>query len=443
MINIIAVDSLRTLPITAVYGSKLIFYYLIAALVYFIPVALVAAELATGWPKTGGLYIWVREAFGRRTGFITIWCLWIYNIVWFPTILAFISSAIAYLFAPSLAQDKWFIYATITVIFWLATFLNFHGMKVSSLISTLGAILGTLLPMAVIILLALWWVYAGKPVQIEFSLQEMLPHSFKLSQLSLLIGLLFGLVGMEMSAVHAGDVANPQRDYPKALLYSTIIILSSLVLSALAVSLVVPKAKLSLVTGLFDGFSLFFKAYHLSFLMPVMVGLVILGGFSGVSAWVLGPAKGLMVAASDGSLPVFLQKKNAKGVPTRLLLMQAGLFTLLSASFVFFDSVSESYWFLSALTAQLAMLTYVLMFAAAFMLRLRRPEVVRAFKVPGGLVCLGLLCGIGMITCLAAILIGFVAPEELHIAHRQTFSLSLLSGMVIFLASGWLLTKKK
>ncbi len=188
---------------------------------------------------------------------------------------------------------------------------------------------------------------------------------------------------------------------------------------------------------------MFFKAYHLSLMMPVMVGLVILGGFSGVSTWVIGPVKGLMVAAHDGSLPSFLQKKNAKGVPTRLLLAQAALFTLLSASFVFFDTVSESYWFLSALTAQLAMLTYVLMFAAAFILRLKQPQVKRAFKVPGGLGFLALLCGIGIFTCLGAILIGFVPPEELHIAHQQAFSMSLLVGVIIFIVSGWLLSKRK
>src|SRR6478672_5976935 len=92
MINIIAVDSLRTLPISAKLGMSLIFYYVIAALIFFIPVALVAAELATAFPNTGGIYVWVREAFGKRVGFITIWLQWIYNVVWYPTILAFIAA---------------------------------------------------------------------------------------------------------------------------------------------------------------------------------------------------------------------------------------------------------------------------------------------------------------------------------------------------------------
>src|SRR3990167_3223412 len=96
MINIIAVDSLRTLAITAELGFSLVFYYLIAALAFFIPAALVAEELATAYPNTGGIYIWVREAFGIRVAFITSWMQWIYNVVWYPTMLAFIAGTIAY-----------------------------------------------------------------------------------------------------------------------------------------------------------------------------------------------------------------------------------------------------------------------------------------------------------------------------------------------------------
>src|SRR5262245_25822142 len=100
MINVIAVDSLRSLPFSATYGFSLIFYYLLAAICFFFPVALVAAELATGWPNKGGIYVWVREAFGERWGFLVIWLQWIYNVVWYPTILAFIAGTIAYLFDP-------------------------------------------------------------------------------------------------------------------------------------------------------------------------------------------------------------------------------------------------------------------------------------------------------------------------------------------------------
>ena len=86
MINVIAVDSLRSLPFSAEYGFSLVFFYILAAITFFFPTALVAAELATGWPNKGGIYVWVREAFGERWGFLVIWLQWIYNVVWYPTI---------------------------------------------------------------------------------------------------------------------------------------------------------------------------------------------------------------------------------------------------------------------------------------------------------------------------------------------------------------------
>src|SRR5688572_11097399 len=132
MINVIAVDSLRTLPISATLGFSLVSYYLLAAFAFFIPIALVAAELATAYPNTGGLYVWVREAFGKRAGFITIWLQWIYNVVWYPTILAFIAATFSYLIAPQLANNKFYLLGSGVCLFWLFTLLNCFGMKLSS-----------------------------------------------------------------------------------------------------------------------------------------------------------------------------------------------------------------------------------------------------------------------------------------------------------------------
>src|SRR3990167_8333144 len=87
MINVIAVDSIRTLPFAAQFGFSLLFYYILAAIFFFVPIALIAAELGTGWPKKGGLYVWVREAFGLKWALIAIWLNWVYNLAWYPTIM--------------------------------------------------------------------------------------------------------------------------------------------------------------------------------------------------------------------------------------------------------------------------------------------------------------------------------------------------------------------
>lgn len=151
MINIIAVSSLRGLPFSAVYGFSLVFYFLLAGVTFFLPAAFVSAELATTWPDKGGVYVWVREAFGEFWGFFIIWVQWVYNIVWYPTILAFMAGTLAFLFNPSLVESKLYMISVILLVFWAATFLNWFGMRLTSLVSTLSAIIGTLFPMLFII----------------------------------------------------------------------------------------------------------------------------------------------------------------------------------------------------------------------------------------------------------------------------------------------------
>lgn len=428
MINIIAVDSLRTLPISAEYGFSLIFFYVLAAVVFFVPVALIAAELATGWPQTGGLYVWVKEAFGKTAGFMVIWMQWVYNIVWYPTILAFITSAFAYLISPELAANKFYLFVTVLVLFWLTTLLNLFGMRVSSFISMLGALFGTLFPIILIIGLALYWYCFDYPIAISMDWQSLFPKDINLPSLVLFTGILFGLVGMEMSAIHAGDVESPQRDYPRALLYSTIIIFLTLMLGSLAVAMVVPQEKLSLVTGLIDAFVLFFTAFSMKWMIPLVVLMMILGGLSSVSAWVLGPSKGLLVAAEDGCLPEIFFRVNHYGAPATILLAQAGVFTLLSSVFVFSENINTSYWMLSALTEQLSMAVYVLMFVAAICLRKFKPEVKRGFTIPGGDWVLNSVACLGLLTCLIALALGFIPPSHIEVKAVWRYEAFLIFG---------------
>ncbi len=441
MINVIAVDSLRTLPISAKLGLPLISYYLLAAFAFFIPVALVAAELATAYPNTGGVYVWVREAFGRRAGFITIWLQWIYNIVWYPTILAFIAATIAYLFSPELANNKFYLLATIVGLFWLFTFLNCFGMKVSSIVSIIGASLGTLVPMIGIIILGALWIAQGHPLAISHE-SSWLPDFSTLGNLSLFSAVLFSLLGMEMSATHAEEVKNPQRDYPRALFLSTIIIFATLVFGSLAIVIVVPNGQLSVVSGLIDAYAFFFNAYHLPWMTFLTAILIIIGGLSGVSAWIIGPTKGLLVAARDGSLPQAFAKINRHGAPVAILITQGVIFTALSSVFILLDSINAAYWILSDLCAQMSLIVYVFMFAAAIRLRYTKPNHSGAYKIPGGKWGIWTVAGTGLLCCLVAILIGFVPPTQILVGNVMFFEGFLVGGLLLFALVPWLLAKK-
>lgn len=441
MINVIAVDSLRTLPISAKLGLSLVSYYVIAALAFFIPVALVAAELATAYPNTGGIYVWVREAFGKRAGFITIWLQWIYNVVWYPTILAFIAATLSYLIAPELSNNKFYLLGTVLGLFWLFTLLNCFGMKVSSIVSIIGASIGTVLPMLIIIFLAALWAIQGKPMAVDYP-STILPNFESLGNLSLFAVVLFGLIGMEMSAVHAEEVKNPQRDYPRALLYSTFIIISTLSLGSLAIVIVVPNNSLSVVSGLIDAYSVFFNAYHIPWMTSIIAVLIILGGLSGVSAWIIGPTKGLLVSAQDGSLPERFARTNKYGAPTTILFTQAIIVSILSTVFILLPSINAAYWVLSDLSAQMALLVYIIMFAAAIKLRYSKPDQPRGYTIPGGNKVMWLVSGMGIFCCVSAMIVGFAPPSQIPIGNVFVFESLLISGLILFVLIPWAVAKK-
>lgn len=441
MINIIAVDSLRNLAITAEYGFSLVFFYVIGTLCFFIPIALVAAELSTAWPHIGGLYVWVKQAFGRRWGLVAIWLVWIYNIVWFPTILAFLAATFAYLVEPQLATHKSYMLIWILSVFWIATLLNCFGMKVSGWVSTIGAIVGTLMPMLIIIVLAIVWLVQGHHAQIEFTVSSLIPKIHSFNDLAFFVAVLFSLLGIEMSAIHAEDVKNPQRDYPRALTISGLIIVGSLIFASLAIAIVIPHNEISLVSGLIDAFDAFFQKFNLTWMSPIIIGMIIIGGIGSVSAWIIGPTKGLLAAADDGCLPSLFKYTSEKGAPIALLIIQALIFTILCFLFLLMPTVNSFYWVLSALTAQLAMIAYLFMFATAIRLRYSHPETPRVYTIPGGKLGIWITACLGIISCVFVIVIGFFPPSSIIIDNMLIYEAILFGGIIIFIALPLLLYK--
>lgn len=431
MINIIAVDSIRALPISAQYGFSLVFYYLIGAIFFFIPSALVSAELGTGWPETGGIYVWVREAFGKKVALVTIWLNWAYNLAWYPTILALIAGTSAYIFNPEMASNKLYIVSITLLVFWLATYANCHGMRISSWISSLSAVLGTLFPMLLIIILGICWVSTGHPSQISFSWESFFPQKDTVNDLAFFSSILFGLLGLEMVATHAAEMKNPIKDYPKATLISVGIILTSLILSSLSIAVVVPSNNISLVVGILQAFSLFWNAFSIPWMTPITAILIILGALGGVSAWVIGPTKGIMVAGKDKLLPRFLEKTNKHGVPTHTLLIQAVIVTLLCITYILMPTVNSSFWLLSIITAQLALVVYIVFFAAAVKLHYHKKEVKRYFKIPGKNTGIWIVCLSGILISFFAICVGFIPPQDINIVNIFYYESLLIGGMIV------------
>ncbi|MCA0403786.1 MAG: APC family permease [Proteobacteria bacterium] len=439
-----AIDSIRNLPATALFGSSLIFFFIFSAIIFLIPVGLVAAELASTWSEEeGGVYSWVKHAFGDTMAFFTIWLQWINTMVWYPTILSFIAGTLAYLINPELAQNKYYIMAVIIITFWSLTFLGLAGLKASATFAGICAVVGMIVPMAFIILLAVIWLAQGHPIAVDLSFNKLIPHWGDGQSWLSLTAIMTSFLGMELAAVHVRNVDKPQTNFPKAILLSAFLILTTMILGSLAIAFVLPTEKINLVEGVMQAFTNFFEAYHMTWLMPVIVVLLLLGSLGSMVNWIISPAKGLLLAADNGFLPHWLYRLNKKGIASRILLLQATLVTLLCGGFMLLPTINSIYWLFTALSTELYILMYVFMFVAAWRLKSKFAHLPRYFKIPGGKLGYYFVCLLGLIGCTITLIVGFIPPESTVEGAANHFRIIFASGILIMIFPAYLLHLRK
>ncbi|MBK8048038.1 MAG: amino acid permease [Anaerolineales bacterium] len=437
IMNIVAVVSLRGLPAEAEYGLSSIFYYVFAAIVFLIPVSLVAAEMAAAWPQKGGVYRWVGEAFGTRLGFLAIWLLWIESTIWFPTVLTFAAVSLAFI-GPSqtwdtaLSANKWYVFVVCLVVYWGATLVNLRGMSAGARLSKWGGLIGTIVPAAILIIFGIVWLLTGHPSQMPIAAKDLFPDLTKINNLVLASSIFLFYAGMEMSAVHVKDIDNPTKNYPKAIFLASGATVAIFVLGTLAIGFVVPQQQINLTQSLLVAYDDFFKAFGLGFLSPVIAIMLAIGVLAGVSTWIAGPSKGLLAVGQSGFLPPFMQKTNKAGIQVNILLIQGVLVTLLTLLFVVLPSVQAVYQILSQLTVMLYLIMYMLMFAAGIWLRVREPNQPRPYRIPGGKIGMFIIAGVGFAGAVLAYVLSFFPPGQIAVGSTTTWIAMLAAGNIFF-----------
>lgn len=448
-----AVISLRGLPMMAKEGLSMVFYILFSAVLFLIPASLVAAELGGAFSQRGGgVYTWVREAFGSRWGFTAIWLQWIQNVVWYPTVLGFAAGALAYLIAdPALADNGLFTGSVILICYWLATLLTLAGSTIAAKVTKYGFLLGTVLPGVLIILLGLYWLDQGNPLVFlqpgaasgGGAHARLFPHITGLGSVAFLAGIILLFAGVEVHAVHANQLKNPARDFPLSMFLSALIILVLFTLGSLAVAAVLPAQEISLTAGLMQAFKHLLVKFHIEFLSPVIGLLVAFGAIGGVMSWVGGPSKGLLETAQQGEIPPFMAKLNHNGVQVSILIIQGVIVSVLGALYFIMDNVSVAFFVLSAMTITLYLVMYILMYAAAIKLRFSQPDLPRSYKVPGGRFGMCLVAGVGLLGVCFALLVGFFPPSNLPVGSPVLYVGLVAGGMVVFIGLPLLINSLK
>ena len=436
IMNVTAVVSLRGLAAEAEYGLTSAFYYLFAAVVFLIPTAMVAAELAAMFSdKQGGVFRWVGEAFGARAGFLAIFLQWIQSTIWYPTVLTFGAVSIAFIGMDqqhdmALASNKLFTIAIVLAIYWVATMVALRGLKWVGKISKWGGMIGTIIPAGLLIVLGIIYLATGGHNHMDMT-QSFFPKLDHFDNLVLASSIFLFYAGMEMMGIHVMEVENPARNYPKAIIIGSLMTVSIFILGTFSLGLIIPANEINLTQSLLIGFDRYLQYLHLSWASPVIAVALMFGVLAGVLTWVAGPSRGIFTVGKAGYLPPFFQRTNKAGVQRNILLVQGAIVTCLALLFVVMPSVQSFYQILSQLTVLLYLIMYMLMFSAAIALRYKLKDAPRPFRLGRGNGLMWLLAAVGFCGSLLAFVLSFVPPAQIATGSKTVWYSVLIIGAIV------------
>ncbi|MBU1726841.1 MAG: APC family permease, partial [Candidatus Omnitrophica bacterium] len=263
---------------------------------------------------------------------------------------------------------------------------------------------------------------------------RLFPHITGLNNIAFLSGVLLLFAGVEVHAVSANRMARPQVQYPLALLLTSVIVFVLFTLGAFAIAAIMPYNDINVESGLLQTFQKVFDQIKMPWGVSLVGILVMFGALASVASWIVGPSRGLLKTAQDGLLPAFWAKTNAQGIQVNILLVQAFIVTFLSGIYFITKNVSVAFFLISAMTITLYLIMYGLMYAAGIYLRYKRSDMVRKFRVPGGMFGMWFVGLVGIAGVLFSFIVAFFPPSQLPVGNPMQYVLLVVGGTVIFSA---------
>lgn len=441
MFNFLALTALMVLtvyeyPTFATAKLHSLFFVILFGIFWFLPLSLVCAEMASvkGWEE-GGVYGWVSNALGEKWGFAAIFFEWFQSTVGFVTMSYFILGAFAYIFNwPALNENPLIKFIGVLVIFWSLTLLQLSGTKKTAQLDQIGFIAGILFPSIFFLILALIYIFKGGTLQIKFGWNEFIPNFTQLSTLVVASSFILAFGGIEASAPHVNELKNPSKNYPLVILILTILTIFLDGAGGLSVATVVPQKDLSLSAGVVQAFKslLLNLDSSLNWLVKIMAFLIAFGVISEVGSWIIGPSKGMYVAAQKGLMPKIFRKLNRHDVPVPILILQ-GIIVSIWDAVLTFGGGSDNVSFLAAvsLTVVIYLLCYILIFTSYFSLVYKYPHKERSYNAVKSKAGKTILATFGLLLSIFAFLISFVTPSSLPKSQGHIYQVVLIGSFLI------------
>jgi amino acid transporter len=436
-INVAAILGTRWLSTAAQMGPSSLVLWLLAVLLFFVPCGLTVMELSSRHPGEGGIYLWSKTAFGEWHGFISGWTYWVNNVFYFPSLLLFLAGSFLFIGGADwlgLGDSNYYNVAFSLTLIWLVIVINVIGIERGKWIANIGAI-GTGAIFVLLVVTGIWsWAQHGSAT--EFSVPSLVPEFNNFTSLTFFATMTFAFAGMELAPAMAGEIKDPARSIPKAMIVSGLIIAAIYILGTAFVMVAIPVGDINVITGIPQTFAAIGERLPLPGLGVIGAILIVISSTGGLGAWVTGVARIPYVIGIDRYLPEALGRTHPKyGTPHVALVTQGVVVSLIIIAISTEPSIQEGYIILLDLSIILYFIPFLYMFAALPVLRRKaNGNNAGVSLVPFGALGPWLFGGLGFATTLLSVVLAFIPPDGT--SNPALFVLKITAATLLFAGVG-------
>ena len=433
LFTVCAILVMDTLAPSAAIGPSSISWWLITLVLFFIPYGLITAELGTTYPEQGGLYVWIKNAFGERWAARTTWLYWINVALWMPSVYILFAGMFAQLFFPDMGL--WPQIGIGIVMTWITVWIGTMTLETGKWIPNIGAIIKALI-MVVIGVGA--FIYAGHHgVANDLSLKNLLPEWG--AGLAFLPVIVYNFMGFELMSGASGEMKNPGKDIPRAIITSGALIAVFYLLGTVGILMALPLDQLGLVSGIIDTLKILLGETGVGGAVVIVLGVAALYSFmANMVTWTMGANRTAAEAAKEQELPaIFGREHPVHKTPVGSFILTGIVSTVVMVLYGFMAGTAEDlFWTLFAFSSMVFLLPYLALFPAFLKLRKINPNIERPYKVPGGKVFATILAVICELFIIQAVVLFVYVPGQ---PMDWAFAGPVLIGVVLTLIVGEIL----
>lgn len=440
LFTVCAILVMDTLAPSAAIGPSSISWWLITLVLFFIPYGLITAELGTTYPEQGGLYVWIKNAFGEKWAARTTWLYWINVALWMPSVYILFAGMFSQLFFPEMSL--WMQIGIGVVMTWITVWIGSLTLETGKWIPNIGAIFKAVI--MVVIGVGAFFYARIHGVANDLSFKNLLPEWG--AGLAFLPVIVYNFMGFELMSGASGEMKNPGKDIPRAIITSGVLIAVFYIMGTVGILMALPLDQLGLVSGIIDTLRILLGGTDLGNLAVIILGIAALYTFlANMVTWTIGANRTAAEAAKEHELPeIFGREHPVHKTPVGAFVLTGIVSTVVIILYGFMaGSAEDLFWTLFAFSSMIFLMPYLALFPAFLKLRKSDPNIARPYRVPGGKVFTTFLAVICELFIIQAVVLFVWVPGE---PMDWAFAAPVLIGVVITLVVGEILisvSKKK